>query len=186
MQKMALISRDEMMPLTKQETQNLRNIQQINWSTWDPVDVATLLFIIHEDKILLIRKRRGLGKGKINAPGGRLEEGETILQAAIREVEEEVCVTPIEPIYRGENLFQFTDGYSLHVHVYTSTDFTGEPKQTEEAIPLWFPINEIPYSEMWEDDQYWIPLMLNKQKFRGLYIFAGDDMLDQDIQVILN
>ena len=39
--------------------------------------------------------RGGLGAGKINAPGGKLEAGETALAAAIRETQEEIGVTPL-------------------------------------------------------------------------------------------
>jgi 8-oxo-dGTP diphosphatase len=57
-----------------------------DWKAWKPADVATLLFIIEGDRILLIEKKRGLGSGKVNAPGGRLEPGETAFEAAIREL----------------------------------------------------------------------------------------------------
>ena len=65
-----------------------------DWSTWTPKDTATLLFVLRGDEVLLIRKKRGLGAGKYNGPGGRLEPGETALACAVREVEEELCITP--------------------------------------------------------------------------------------------
>ncbi|MEZ5332640.1 MAG: hypothetical protein R2991_11440 [Thermoanaerobaculia bacterium] len=49
-----------------------RRIEEIDWSTWRPVDRATLVFVVRDGEILLIRKLRGLGRGKINGPGGRL------------------------------------------------------------------------------------------------------------------
>ena len=48
-------------------------VTEIDWATWNAVDVATLLFVIKDGRALLIRKKRGLGAGKINAPGGRLD-----------------------------------------------------------------------------------------------------------------
>ena len=84
---------------------------EIDWDTWSPSDRATLLFVVRNDEILLIRKKRGLGAGKINAPGGRLERGESPLEAAIREVQEEVGVTPTGIRECGELSFQFIDGY---------------------------------------------------------------------------
>ena len=120
----------------------------------------------------------GLGKGKINGPGGRVEAGESIEAAAIREVEEELCITPIDPVFRGENLFQFRDGYSLHIHVFTATSYKGTPTETVEALPLWFPCDAIPYDEMWEDDRIWIPYMLKGIVFSGWYVFDQSKMLD--------
>ncbi len=62
-----------------------------DWSTWTPTEEATLLFAFDGGgRVLLIHKKRGLGKGKINGPGGRLEAGETPVQAAVRETREEV------------------------------------------------------------------------------------------------
>ena len=52
-------------------------INDVDWSNWTPEQTATLMFVIDDNRVLLIRKKRGLGAGKINGPGGRLEEGET-------------------------------------------------------------------------------------------------------------
>ena len=60
---------------------------------WTAEDIATLLFVLEDDKVLLIRKKRGLGAGKINGPGGKLEPGETPRQCVMREVREELCIS---------------------------------------------------------------------------------------------
>ena len=153
-------------------------VRDIDWESWRAKDPATLVFVVKDGSVLLIRKKRGLGAGKINAPGGRLEEGETPLEAAIRETREEVCITPRDLSYAGVNLFQFVDGYSIHVHVFKARDFEGDPKETDEATPLWAPVDAIPYEEMWEDDRLWIPLVLEGVPFSGRYVFDGDRMLD--------
>src|SRR5205814_3215392 len=95
----------------------MRTLAEVDWSCWTPRDRATLLFVIRTGEVLLIRKKRGLGAGKINAPGGRLEAGESPAQGAVREVQEEVGVTPLEVQELGQLSFQFTDGYSLFCHV---------------------------------------------------------------------
>ena len=91
--------------------------------------------------MLLIRKKRGLGAGKINGPGGKIEPGETALASAIRETQEEIGVTPLGVEERGVLHFQFTDGYSLHCTVFVARDFEGEPIETAEALPMWFPVD---------------------------------------------
>jgi 8-oxo-dGTP diphosphatase len=155
-----------------------RTVAAIDWADWKAIDRATLTFIVDDGRVLLIRKKRGLGAGKINGPGGRLEAGESALACAIREVEEEVCVTPRRPTALGELRFQFTDGYSIHVYVFRATGFDGEPRETDEAIPIWFPIDEIPYAEMWADDVLWLPGLLTGKRVDGRFMFDGDRMLD--------
>ncbi len=147
---------------------------EINWETWQPVERATLLFIIRDDRILLIHKKRGLGAGKINGPGGRLDPGETSQECAVREVQEEICVLPLNPQLCGELKFQFTDGHSIHGLVYRADDLEGIPCETDEAIPEWFNLDNIPYGRMWMDDRLWFPLMLRGQYFTSRYLFDED------------
>ena len=84
----------------------------------------------------------------------------------------------------GELRFQFIDGYAIEVHVFTATSCIGEAIETEEAIPLWTSIDNIPYTEMWEDDIIWIPWMLNGQRFSGRFLFDGDRMVGNESGVI--
>lgn len=160
-----------------------KRIDEIAWDQWVARDLATLVFVIRNDEMLLIHKKRGLGAGKINAPGGRLERDESFLQCAVREVEEELRVTPIALERCGENRFQFVDGYSIHAQVFRAADCIGEPTETDEAVPLWVPLHDIPYPRMWADDRLWIPLVIDRRQFSGRFIFDGDAMLDQRIDL---
>ncbi|MFN8598708.1 MAG: 8-oxo-dGTP diphosphatase [Anaerolineae bacterium] len=153
------------------------HFEDIDWTQWTPQERATLLFVRRDGQVLLIRKKRGLGAGKINGPGGRLDNGETPLQCAIREVQEELRVTPIDVQLRGELAFQFIDGYALFVSVFSAEDCEGEPQETDEAAPIWTPVDAIPFDEMWADDRLWFQLMLSDRFFRGQFLFDGDELL---------
>ena len=158
-------------------------VADIDWSSWRAVDRATLTFVLQDGQVLLIRKKRGLGAGKVNGPGGRLEPDEEPVDCAVREVEEELGITPLGLEYRGENLFQFTDGYSIHVYAFTATGYEGDIRETEEATPMWTNLDAIPYDEMWEDDRLWLPHSLGGLTPQGRYIFDGDRMLDWELEV---
>jgi len=162
---------------------NCSCVKEINWSSWEPKQRVTLLFVIQNDQILLIHKKRGFGKGKINGPGGKIEKKETAKQCAIREVEEELCITPTQISFAGKLKFQFIDGFSIEVDVFTATHFVGTPTETEEAFPIWVPLNNIPFEKMWEDDHTWFPYMLNKQLFFGRYLFDEDRMMDFELSL---
>lgn len=159
----------------------MQRLDDIDWEAWTPTDRAVLLFVIRGGETLLIRKKRGLGAGKINAPGGRIEPGETPEQAAVREAREELCIESAPPRRRGHLRFQFVDGYSLECDVFSSDGCEGQARETEEAIPLWTPLDALPFDEMWADDRLWLPRMLAGRPFRGRFVFDGDRMLDHEL-----
>jgi 8-oxo-dGTP diphosphatase len=154
----------------------------MDWTNWTPRERANLCFIVKDHHVVLIRKKRGLGAGKINGPGGKLEHGETALEAAVRETREEIGVTPLHLSERGVLRFQFTDGYSLHCTVFTARDFEGELIETDEATPMWTPIDRIPFEEMWEDDQHWLPQMIEGKDFDAWFVFDGEKMLSRRVE----
>ncbi|MBI5624029.1 MAG: 8-oxo-dGTP diphosphatase [Elusimicrobia bacterium] len=153
-----------------------------DWSAWKPTERAVLCFVIEDGRMLLIRKKLGLGAGKINGPGGRIEPGETPLAAALRETEEEVGLTPTGVSQAGELLFQFKDGYALHCSVFKAAGAMGELRETDEALPFWVALSAIPYQEMWADDERWLPWLLSARPFRGLFCFDGDLMVSGRVE----
>lgn len=160
------------------------SVDDLDWEQWRPRQRATLLFIIRDERILLIHKKRGLGAGKINGAGGRLEAGETARQAACREMEEELLIRPLNPVQAGTLRFQFLDGLSLAVTVFRAAAYAGTPRETDEAKPLWADLDAIPYRKMWEDDMLWMPLMLHGIPFKGTFLFDGDRLLDARLDTI--
>ncbi len=160
------------------------SLREIDWDRWTPAQRAVLCFIFQPGKVLLIRKKRGLGGGKINAPGGKLEPGETTTEAAVRETREEVGLVPHDPRPVGELSFQFTDGLGLHCTVFRAEAYHGDLVETCEALPLWTPLDAIPYDEMWADDARWMPHVIASRPFRGRYLFDGDAMLDEQLTML--
>jgi 8-oxo-dGTP diphosphatase len=154
----------------------------INWTSWQGEMLATLMFIVRDGHVLLIEKKRGLGAGKINGPGGKIEPGETPLQAVIRETQEELCITPHAPLKLGELWFAMSDHPHILCHVFRSENFSGTPTETAEAVPLWSALDAIPYQRMWEDDRHWLPLLLEKTPFLGRFVFAGERMVWSQIR----
>ena len=159
-------------------------IDNINWADWQPEEVATLMFVQKQARVLLIHKKRGLGAGLINGPGGRLEANETPMQCAIRETQEELCITPLHVRAAGELFFHAEDMPRIHAYVFTAADYDGTPTETDEAIPLWTEVDKIPYEAMWQDDRYWLPQVLAGATVNGWFTFMGESLLDYKIKVI--
>ena len=154
----------------------------IDWSSWQGEMHATLMFIVKDGRILLIEKKRGLGAGKVNGPGGKIDPGETALEAVIRETREELHVTPHNPRKVGELWFNMSDCPDILCHVYRAEDHDGVPTETDEAVPLWTALDAIPYHRMWEDDRHWLPLLLDGIGFHGRFVFEGEMMRWMDIR----
>ena len=159
-----------------------RDVRDIDWDTWEPQETAVVCYVFDEDRVLLIDKKRGLGSGLVNAPGGRIEEAETASEAAVRETEEETGITPSELSLMGTLSFQFVDGYSLRGYIFFAKAWSGKLQETDEANPFWVPVSEIPYENMWEDDSHWLPLALAGKKVQGRFIFDDRKMLSMSLE----
>ena len=137
--------------------------------------IKTTLCILRKDnKILLAKKKRGFGVGKYNGVGGKIEAGETIEQAMIRETNEEINVIPTK--YDKVGIIEFDEYYKgnkqkLVFYLYMVYEWDGEPRESEEMSPSWFDIKDIPYKDMFADDKYWLPLVLEGKKIRAYFDF---------------
>lgn len=163
--------------------ENIRDVADVDWDNWEFTEKAVLGFIVEDGMILLINKKTGLGAGKVNGPGGRIEPSETPEQAVVRELIEEVKITPVNPVLRGELSFIFTHGYSIRAHVFFASEFTGESGPTAEAEPFWCPVDSIPWAKMWEDDKHWLPHAIAGKYINGKFIFSGEKMLSKSVEV---
>ena len=64
---------------------------------------ATLCPLIKDDQILLAMKKRGFGVGKWNGVGGKVEKGEEIIDAAIREIKERNLFRRVEVSFQSSS-----------------------------------------------------------------------------------
>lgn len=160
-----------------------RSVRLEDWTGWVPIDRATSVYLVRDGHVLLIRKKRGLGLGKVTAPGGKIDGAESALECAAREVREEVGLTPTALQDRGCLNFQFLSGYSIGVHLFVAGDWTGELRESAEASPFWVAFDEIPYGEMWEDDRIWLADVLRGHRVSGRLLFDADRLVDHEILV---
>lgn len=140
-----------------------------------------VIFLVKGKEVLLAEKKRGLGAGYWNGPGGKVEKGETFTQAVIRECEEEVGLKPTNPKVVAKLWFEeYHDGqkHELDVRVFVASDWSGKLIETDEMKPKWFNQNNLPFKQMWGDDPYWLPNILRGEKIDGWF------KLDKNGQVL--
>ena len=140
--------------------------------------ITTLCIVHQDDKILIGMKKRGFGMGRWNGFGGKVKLSETIEVAAVRETREEAGIEARDLEKVGVIDFEFqTNGEQIEVNIFKIKDFSGEPTESEEMRPQWFDIDNIPFSEMWPDDKFWMPMFLAGKKFKGQFLFGKKDVI---------
>ncbi|MEJ0001826.1 MAG: NUDIX domain-containing protein [bacterium] len=132
---------------------------------------ATLCFLIKDGYVILAIKGRNIGKGLWNGYGGDIKPGETLVQALIRELDEEseMQVLPEQIEKRAVVDFHNTksDGsvFTCRVHVYFVHNWQTMPKSTiEMKYPRPFPFDALPLRRMLPADRIWLPLVLAGKK----------------------
>jgi len=130
-------------------------------------------------RVLLGFKKEGFGAGKVTGFGGKVEARETPAEAAIRELAEEagirVSLADLKSV--GELRFRFPNkpSWSQVVHVFMSMRWSGIAREGREMRPLWYPVDQIPYAQMWQDAAYWLPRFLAGERIRGRFVFGADN-----------
>ncbi len=146
--------------------------------------ILTLAFLLKDNEICLAMKKRGFGEGNWNGYGGKVEEGESIENATIREIAEEssVAVSELDLEKIAIVDFIFEDGKHLEVHTFFTRVWNGEPIETEEMRPEWYTFDTIPYESMWADDIHWLPRCIKGEKLRGTVYFNADGRTIKDME----
>lgn len=153
-----------------------------------PLRQATLCFLIREKKVLLAMKKRGFAKDKWNGVGGKVESGETIEDAAKRETKEEIGfkVRSLEKVAILDFYFPHNLDWGQRVFVFEVRDWDGEPEESEEMAPMWYPFEKIPYHLMWADDAYWLPKILEGRKVKASFLFnESEEIIDYLIEEVI-
>ena len=153
------------------------NLREYKKNIKNPLKPRSIVFLMRDDEFLLGLKKTGFGKGYYLGIGGKLEQGETIEQAAIRELHEEINVAANNLEYRGNLNFYFPDvkdeSWNQQAVIYISTTWKGEPKESEEIKPGWFALSNPPLDKMWDDAKYWLPSILKNETYEGDFLYQS-------------
>ncbi len=129
-------------------------------------------------QVLLGRKKKGLGLGNIVGLGGKLEAGETPVQAMVREIEEEsglsVAEADLSPRGVLTYLFPHREAWSQESTVFVCAEWEGIPRESDELDPEWFDVAALPVDEMWDDARHWLPGVLAGTQVRATFTFGED------------
>jgi 8-oxo-dGTP diphosphatase len=151
--------------------------------TVPPPKAACLCLLTRDEgrgtELLLGVKKRGFGAGRLVAPGGRIEAGESAAEATAREVWEEsglaVAVADLREAGHIAYRFPARPEWDLTMAVFTADRFEGRPRPSDEMDPAWHAVAALDYGAMWDDARYWLPGALAGERVDALITFAADD-----------
>lgn len=116
--------------------------------------VATVCFIINDNKVLLALIEYSPSDKKWNGIGGFVNENETPEEAVVREISEETFIQ-----VKKEDLIKFKElNLDIHLIIYKTHKWSGELKTKEPSLKQleWFDKNEIPLDLMHAGSEEWI------------------------------
>ena len=156
--------------------------EMMDWSSWQPRELATLCFVRDNGRVLMIRKKRGLGAGKINGVGGRLERGESPLAGILREAQEELGITLLIPLSGANCISNFWTGTVFSapsLSLLVLMEHQSKPKRRRRSGSISISFRS---TRCGRTIELWLPQALEGKSFRGFFVFDGEKMLSKQLE----
>lgn len=148
------------------------------------MQIATLCFLLEGEGIWLGTQLRGLFKGALNGPGGKVEDGESIIDCLVRETYEELEVILLGELRQCARITAYVGDVQpfLDVHVFMSTAWYGTPKATKEmeAPKIHY---ALPFDRLVAGTEVWLPLVLTGQKLDVELFLSADAKNAEEIRI---
>ena len=147
---------------------------------------TSLCFIERGGKYLMlhrVKKTVDENKDKWIGIGGKFEEGESPEDCVMREVSEETGLTLNSWQYRGIVTFVSDEWGTEYMHLFTSDDFSGTPRECDEGVLKWIEKERLLSLPIWEGDKIFLRLLDTDEPFFSLKLCYQGDTL---IQAVLN
>ncbi|MDB5224659.1 MAG: hypothetical protein JWO43_281 [Candidatus Adlerbacteria bacterium] len=149
----------------------------------------TLGFLMRGDRVWLGLKKKKVAAGFLNGAGGKIDPGYTELSCLKKEIFDEWGVTIRAGTAQKMGVVDFyneqEDGSSLdvRVHVYTISEWHGEPKESDEmGAPVPYHLNQVPYDQMMIGDRPWVQWVLFGKRVRAVVRYKTDKTLVSAVQ----
>lgn len=144
------------------------------------------LIAVKDGKVLLLQKPR---RGWYVAPGGKMESGESIYEAATREFFEETNVKANNAHLKGTYTMVIKEGDEVvdewMLYTFVTTDITGEPfSETREGTLAWHPVEALETLPMAEGDRTNLLFAVSRRGMQyGTFEYTKDfELLSEKIQ----
>lgn len=133
----------------------------------------TVLCLIHQGERLLLQNRRKKDWDGWTLPGGHIEKGESIVDAVVREMQEETGLTIHSPKLCGIKQFPIENGRYL-VFLFRTESFSGEVRSSDEGEMRWISRSELSDFNTVNDFDELLRVMLDDRLTEFLYVVDGE------------
>ncbi|MCE1188056.1 MAG: 8-oxo-dGTP diphosphatase [Ignavibacteria bacterium] len=152
--------------------------------------LATLCYVqdIEQKKTLMlhrVKKNNDFHEGKWNGLGGKLENGESPEDCAIREIFEESGLQVNNPKMSGFITFPNFDGIDdWYVFLFTVDNYSGTLIDSPEGDLKWVPDAELLQLNLWEGDKVFLPWVLAGNFFSAKFVYTNKKLVDYTVTFI--
>ena len=147
---------------------------------------TSLCYIEKDGRYLMlhrVKKENDVNRDKWIGVGGKFEEGESPEECAAREIFEETGLVAKNLAYRGIVNFVCPPYESEDMHLFTTSDFSGELKECDEGRLEWVEKSRLSELNLWEGDYIFLDLLNKNEPFFKLKLTYDGNKL---IEAILN
>ena len=143
---------------------------------------TTLCHIEKDGKYLMLHrtaKENDLNKDKWIGIGGKFEDKESPEECNAREILEETGLTVGYCRYCGIVTFVSDKWATEYMHIFHTTDFSGELKECDEGDLCWVDIQKIYSLPLWEGDKIFLRLIEKQAPFFSLKLeYEGEKLIN--------
>lgn len=148
--------------------------------------LATICYVDNGKELLLLhrnKKPNDVHQGKWIGVGGKMEQGETPEECAIREIKEETGLDVVNPRLRGIITFpEFTPDQDWYTYVFHAKEFSGQVKDCDEGTLEWVAYDQVELKPTWQGDMVFVNWILEDAPFfSAKFTYSDKHLIDQAV-----
>ena len=148
--------------------------------------LATLCYVRKDHHTLMVHRIKKSGDmhfGKWNGLGGKIENGETPEECAIREIKEECGLFAKKMLMKGFLSFPgFSKGEDWYAFVFVIDDFEGQMIDSPEGDLQWIPDEKLLELDLWEGDRIFLKWLDKAGFFSAKFIYHDGRLTNHDVK----
>ncbi len=148
--------------------------------------LATLCYAVRDNKTLMLyrnKKENDYHEGKWNGLGGKLEQGETPEECAVREMKEETGLDVEKLHLKGMITFPMFDSVDdWYVFLFVIDEFSGELIDSPEGHLEWIDNDKLFDLNLWDGDRYFLPWLYQDKFFSAKFNYDKGRFIDYTVE----